>query len=54
MQRPLAGEYAAGYQEYFDLVPQGDYLSLLKENTTETINNLKPSRRKNWTTDMLG
>ena len=38
MQRPLAGEYAAGYQEYFDLVPQGDYLSLLKENTTETTN----------------
>ena len=38
MQRPLASEYAAGYQEYFDLVPQGDYLSLLKENTTETIN----------------
>lgn len=38
MQRPLGGEYAAGYQEYFDLVPQGDFLSLLKENTTETIN----------------
>ena len=38
MQRPLAGEYAAGYQQYFDLVPQGDYSSLLKQNTTETIN----------------
>jgi uncharacterized damage-inducible protein DinB len=38
MQKPLAGEYAAGYQEYFDLVPQGDYSSLLKQNTIETIN----------------
>jgi hypothetical protein len=37
MQRPLADEYAAGYQEYLDLVPQGDYLSLLKQNTIETI-----------------
>ena len=38
MQKPLAGEYAAGYQKYFDLVPQGDYLSLLQQNTIETIN----------------
>ena len=37
MQRPLAGEYAEGYQKYFDLVPPGDYLSLLKQNTIETI-----------------
>lgn len=36
MQKPLAGEYAAGYQQYFDLVPQGDYSSLLKQNTIET------------------
>jgi DinB superfamily len=37
MQRPLAGEYAAAYQQYFDLVLQGDYSSLLKQNTIETI-----------------
>jgi hypothetical protein len=38
MQRPLAGEYATGYQQYFDLVPPGDYSVLLKQNTIETIN----------------
>ena len=38
MQKPLTGEYAAGYQQYFDLVPQGDYLTLLAQNTVETIN----------------
>ena len=38
MQRPLAGEYATGYQQYFDLVPPGDYSFLLKQNTIETIN----------------
>jgi hypothetical protein len=32
MQRPAINEYAPGYQKYFDLVPDGDYLSLLKEN----------------------
>lgn len=36
MQKPLAGEYAAGYQKYFDLIPHGDYSSLLKQNTIET------------------
>ena len=38
MEKPLAGEYATSYQEYIDLVPQGDYSSLLKQNTIETIN----------------
>lgn len=38
MQKPLADEYATGYQKYFDLVPAGDYLSLLRQNSTETIN----------------
>lgn len=37
MQRPSAGEYAAGYQKYFDLVPAGDYLELLRENSLATI-----------------
>jgi hypothetical protein len=38
MQKPLTSEYAAGYQQYFDLVPQGDYLTLLTQNTIDTIN----------------
>jgi hypothetical protein len=37
MQKPLAGEYAAGYQKYFDLVPEGEYLSLLRQNSIDTI-----------------
>jgi uncharacterized damage-inducible protein DinB len=37
MERPLTDEYAAGYQKYFDLVPEGDYLTLLKQNSAETI-----------------
>ena len=38
MQRPAIDEYAPGYQKYFDLVPPGDYLPLLKENTTKSVN----------------
>lgn len=37
MQKPSADEYANGYQKYFDLVPEGDYLSLLKQNSIETV-----------------
>jgi uncharacterized damage-inducible protein DinB len=37
MNRPLANEYAASYQHYFDLVSKDDYLSLLKRNSIETI-----------------
>jgi hypothetical protein len=37
MQKPLADEYAAGYQMYFDLVPEGDYLGLLKQNSIATV-----------------
>jgi uncharacterized damage-inducible protein DinB len=37
MQKPSADEYAPGYQKYFDLVPAGDYLSLLRQNSVETI-----------------
>jgi uncharacterized damage-inducible protein DinB len=37
VQRPSADEYAAGYKQYFDLVSEGDYLSLLKENSIETV-----------------
>jgi uncharacterized damage-inducible protein DinB len=38
MEKPSADEYAIGYQKYFDLVSEGDYLSLLKQNSIETIN----------------
>jgi len=37
LQRPANDEYAPGYQKYFDLVPAGDYLSLLKENSIKTV-----------------
>src|SRR5215475_6303077 len=37
MQKPLTGEYAPGYQHYFDLVTEGDFYNLLKQNANETI-----------------
>ena len=37
MQKPLTDEYAAGYQQYFDLVAEDDYLTLLRQNSIETI-----------------
>ena len=36
MQRPEVNEYHPNYQKYFDLIPSGDYLKLLSQNTTET------------------
>ena len=36
MQKPLSNEYAVDYQKYFDLLPEGDYLDLLRQNTLET------------------
>ena len=36
VQRPSSDEYAVGYQKYFDLVPEGEYLILLKQNAIET------------------
>src|SRR6266850_8536193 len=47
MQRPSSDEFAAGYQKYFDLVPAGDYLSLLRQNSTGTprfFENLRPEK----------
>lgn len=38
MQRPSTDEYATSYQKYFDLVPEGDHLSLLRQNLLSTIN----------------
>ena len=37
MQKPSPDEYGPGYQKYFDLVPAGEYLSLLGQNSTDTI-----------------
>jgi len=37
MQKPSTNEYAASYQKYFDLVPDGEYLSLLRQNSIETV-----------------
>ncbi|HJQ22949.1 MAG TPA: DinB family protein [Blastocatellia bacterium] len=41
MQRPSTDEYAPSYQKYFDLVPEGDYLSLLRQNLVATITRLE-------------
>jgi len=38
MQRPLSDEYGEGYERYLSLVPDGDYLNLLKQNSIETVN----------------
>jgi len=37
MQRPGANEYSPNYQKYFDLIPDGEYLDLLEQNTIETV-----------------
>jgi uncharacterized damage-inducible protein DinB len=37
MQKPSPDEYATSYQKYFDLVLEGDYLSLLRQNSIDTI-----------------
>jgi uncharacterized damage-inducible protein DinB len=38
MKRPEASEYHPDYQDYFDLVPDGDYLQTLDRNTIDTVN----------------
>jgi uncharacterized damage-inducible protein DinB len=37
LQRPLASEYPEYYKPYVNLVPEGDLLTLLKENLVKTI-----------------
>jgi uncharacterized damage-inducible protein DinB len=47
MQKPSADEYGPGYQKYFDLVPAGDYSTLLNQNSTETVRffeNISPEK----------
>ena len=36
MQKPLPTEYSPAYQKYFDLVPDGDYMELLRLNGDAT------------------
>ena len=50
MQKPLSNEYAVGYQKYFDLVPEGDFLDLLKQNALETVRFFEsmPSEKLNY------
>lgn len=37
MQKPSADEYHANYQKYFDLVAEGEYLDLLRQNSIDTV-----------------
>jgi uncharacterized damage-inducible protein DinB len=41
MTRPHSSEYAPYYAKYIDLVAEGDYLTLLDENTSETLDFFK-------------
>ena len=36
MERPEANEFHANYQKYFDLVPAGDYLEILRQNSVDS------------------
>jgi uncharacterized damage-inducible protein DinB len=35
MKKPLSTEYSPSYQKYFDLVPDGEYMELLRQNGDE-------------------
>lgn len=37
MQKPLEGEYNPYFKKYIDLVPEGDFLFLLKQNLNEAV-----------------
>lgn len=37
MQKPLSDEYNSFYQRYIDWVPEGDFLTLLHQNTADTV-----------------
>jgi uncharacterized damage-inducible protein DinB len=36
MERPEANEFNANYQKYFDQVPAGDYLQILRQNSVDS------------------
>jgi DinB superfamily len=37
MEKPQATEYSPAYQKYFDLVPEGEYMELLRWNGDATV-----------------
>lgn len=37
MQKPLAQEYAPSFQAYINLVPEGNFLDVLRQNSMDTI-----------------
>src|SRR6266498_3787134 len=37
MQKPSVDEYHQNYQKYFDLVAEGEYLNLLRQNSIDTL-----------------
>lgn len=37
MEKPLPTEYSPAYQKYFDLVPDVEYLELLRQNGDATV-----------------
>jgi hypothetical protein len=62
MQKPSLGEYHPDYQKYFDLVPAGDYLLLVEQNSIDTVNFFEDIRSekldyryadKKWTVKVL-
>ena len=42
MERPEANEYHPNYQKYFHLVPAGDYMELLRQNSTDSATFFEP------------
>src|SRR6476619_6235127 len=37
MRKPDANEYHPDYQKYFDLIPDGDYIDMLEQNTIGAV-----------------
>ena len=50
MQRPLPGEYNPYFQRYFDLIPEGDLIDLLRQNGGEAVEFLLsiPQEKENY------
>ena len=50
MERPQPNEYHANYQKYFDLVPAGDYVEMLRQNSADSATFFEsiPSHRHDY------
>jgi DinB superfamily len=49
MTRPTQSEYDSSYQKYVELVPEGNFLQLLDQNTAETLQffkNIDPTKHE--------